>query len=171
MVFRRDGYHGTSLDRVSARAGYTKGAVSSNFKGKDDLFFAVYDRQIARRFKQLSAAMKAGGMRATVRRYLQLIGDDTEWSILLFEFTAHASRHPKLRAALAQRSEALVARLADGMRVSFAVEPEVARQMAYATLIVFNGVLFRRVSNPQAIPDSLSEALILRFLEGEEIEP
>lgn len=171
LVFRRDGYHGASLDRVSAQAGYTKGAVYSNFDGKDDLFFAVYDRQIARRFEQLSTAMKAGDMRAATRRYVQLIGDDPEWSILLFEFTAHASRHPHLRAALAQRSDALIARLADGMQASFEVEPDVAKRIAYATLIVFNGVCIRRVSNPQAVPDSLVEALILRFLEGEEIKP
>ncbi len=171
LVFRRDGYHGASLDRVSAQAGYTKGAVYSNFASKDDLFFTVYDRQIARRYKQLSTAMKAGGIRASTRRYMQLIGDDPEWSNLLFEFTAHASRHPNLQSALAQRSEALIARLADGMQASFAVEPDVAKRIAYATLIVFNGVRIRRVSNPQAVPDSLAEALILRFLEGEEIEP
>ena len=171
QVFRRVGYHGASLDRIAAQAGYTKGAVYSNFAGKDDLFFAVYDRQIARRFEQLSTALKAGGMRATTRRYMQLIGDDPEWSILLLEFTAHASRHPNLRASLAQRSEALITRLADGMQASFALEPDAAKRFAYATLIVFNGVCIRRVSNPHAVPDSLAEALVLRFLEGEEIEP
>ena len=171
LVFRRNGYHGASLDRVSAQAGYTKGAVYSNFEGKDDLFFAVYDRQIARRFEQLSTAMEAGGMSAATHRYLQLVGDDPAWSILLFEFTAHASRHPHLRAALAQRSDALITRLADRMQDSFTVEPDAARRIAYATLIVSNGVCIRRVSNPQAAPDSLAEALVLRFLEGEEIGP
>jgi len=171
QVFRRDGYHGASLDRVSAHAGYTKGAVYSNFKSKDDLFFAVYDRQIERRFEQLSTALEAGGMRAAVRRYTQLVGDDPEWSILLFEFTAHASRHPDLRAALAQRSELLITRLADRMQTSFAVEADAANRIAYATLIVSNGACIRRVSNPKAVPDSLVELLVLRFLEGEGIEP
>ncbi len=169
-VFRRDGYHGASLDRVSAQAGYTKGAVYSNFAGKDDLFFAVYDRQISRRFKQLAAALKAGGIHGATRHYMELIGDDPEWSILLLEFIAHASRHPKLRAALAQRSEALIARFTDGMHASFAIEPGAAKRIAHAMLIVFNGACIRRASNSQAAPDGLAEALVLRFLKGEEIE-
>jgi AcrR family transcriptional regulator len=34
------------VDEVAERAGYTKGAVYSNFASKEDLFFAVYERQV-----------------------------------------------------------------------------------------------------------------------------
>src|SRR5690349_6821954 len=43
VVFARDGFHGASLDDVAAAAGFTKGAVYSNFAGKDDLFLAVFE--------------------------------------------------------------------------------------------------------------------------------
>ena len=48
VVFARDGFHGASLDDVAATAGFTKGAVYSNFKSKEDLFLAVFDDRLAR---------------------------------------------------------------------------------------------------------------------------
>ncbi len=40
-VFLRRGFHGASLDEIAEEAGYTKGAVYSNFAGKDDLYLAA----------------------------------------------------------------------------------------------------------------------------------
>src|SRR5471032_739723 len=50
IVFARDGFHGATLDDVAATAGFTKGAVYSNFKSKDDLFLALLDDRIDRQF-------------------------------------------------------------------------------------------------------------------------
>jgi AcrR family transcriptional regulator len=169
-VFRRDGFHGASLDRVSAEAGYTKGAVYSNFEGKDDLFLAVYDRQVADRFDQLMEAFDAGGMRETIHLYTRLVDEDPAWSILLVEFAAHASRHPDLRAALAQRSRALAARSADHMGSSVSEDRDVVERISLAALIVSTGVIVRRVVDPGGVPEDLAEALVLRFVEGEGID-
>ena len=45
-LFTRTGFHATSVDAVADEAGYTKGAVYSNFESKEDLFFAVYERRV-----------------------------------------------------------------------------------------------------------------------------
>ena len=42
-LFLREGYAKTSLERVAEEAGFSKGAVYSNFGGKDDLCLAVLD--------------------------------------------------------------------------------------------------------------------------------
>lgn len=42
-VFAEDGYHSASLERIAREAGYSKGAVYSNFASKSDLFLAVMD--------------------------------------------------------------------------------------------------------------------------------
>src|ERR1700754_5282950 len=39
--FARDGYSATSIDRIADEAGFSKGAVYSNFRSKEDLFLAV----------------------------------------------------------------------------------------------------------------------------------
>lgn len=46
-AFSRDGYHGANLERIANDAGFSKGAVYSNFDGKADLFLAVMDRNIS----------------------------------------------------------------------------------------------------------------------------
>lgn len=43
LVFSRDGYHGASLDKIADEAGFSKGAVYSNFGNKAQLFLAVTD--------------------------------------------------------------------------------------------------------------------------------
>ena len=42
-LFSEDGFRLTTLDRVADAAGYTKGAVYSNFASKEDLYVAVAD--------------------------------------------------------------------------------------------------------------------------------
>src|SRR5699024_6872801 len=46
MVFSEDGYHAARLERIAREAGYSKGAVYSNFAGKADLFLAVLDQNL-----------------------------------------------------------------------------------------------------------------------------
>src|SRR5947208_14753248 len=58
-VFRELGYHRASVDLVAEAAGYTKGAVYSNFSGKDDLFLAVFDRETERRLRAVTQAVGA----------------------------------------------------------------------------------------------------------------
>src|SRR5258708_32976215 len=55
--FLRDGYAATSLDGIADAAGYSKGAVYSNFKNKDELCLAVLDKIRAERAAQLVASV------------------------------------------------------------------------------------------------------------------
>ena len=43
VAFSRDGYNRASLDSVAGQAGFSKGAVYSNFGSKAELFLAVMD--------------------------------------------------------------------------------------------------------------------------------
>lgn len=55
-LFARDGYDATSLDTVAARAEVTKGAVYHHFKGKRQLFEAVFAREVERIMGPVAAA-------------------------------------------------------------------------------------------------------------------
>ncbi len=46
QVFAQRGFEAASLDEVAAAAGYTKGAVYSNFASKTDLLIALLERRI-----------------------------------------------------------------------------------------------------------------------------
>jgi AcrR family transcriptional regulator len=47
QLFFEDGYHPTSLEKVADAAGFSKGAVYSNFDDKEALFLALVDEEFA----------------------------------------------------------------------------------------------------------------------------
>ena len=57
-VFTRRGYDKASLDEVAEEAGFTKGAVYSNFKGKEDLFLATIDAHFEERLRSIKRVMQ-----------------------------------------------------------------------------------------------------------------
>lgn len=46
-VFTRDGYHGATLAQIAREAGFSKGAVYSNFANKAELFLAVMELNLS----------------------------------------------------------------------------------------------------------------------------
>jgi AcrR family transcriptional regulator len=55
QVFAGRGFHAATVDEVADAAGYTKGAVYSNFATKDELFLALLDQRVAAQLQQLQA--------------------------------------------------------------------------------------------------------------------
>jgi len=109
-VFLRRGFHGASLEEISEQAGYTKGAVYSNFAGKDELFLAVFDAHAAGRARAYAEAAAGAstleeGMRALSREMTTGAGADPRWVPVLIEFWTHASRHEDLRRKVSDRHE------------------------------------------------------------------
>lgn len=112
-VFLRKGFHGASLDEIAEEAGYTTGAVYSNFSGKDDLFLAVLDAEARRRFPLHTEAMlRAGsieeGLRASAREMAGYAREHPGWTGVYVEFWTHASRRPELRRRVAEQHERLL---------------------------------------------------------------
>ena len=58
-MFLRRGFHAASLDEIAEEAGYTKGAVYSNFAGKDDLFLALLAEHYVQRAETYAALILA----------------------------------------------------------------------------------------------------------------
>src|SRR5688500_5424687 len=56
-IFSRDGFHGASLDDIAATAGFTKGAVYSNFKSKEDLLLALMDQHMTEQFDEIVGSL------------------------------------------------------------------------------------------------------------------
>jgi AcrR family transcriptional regulator len=98
-LFRESGFHGTSLDQVAASAGYTKGAVYSNFASKEELFFAIYERRVEAAVARNAEALEGAPAEAPLELARELLsGSDPGWMAAFFEFWAHALRNPELRA-------------------------------------------------------------------------
>ena len=114
------GFHASSVDEVAERAGYTKGAVYSNFASKEDLFFAVYERRVEQVLTEVVPGLRQAGAErafdwlatATIERRDR----DDGWLAVFFEFWAHVLRHPELRERFAAIHARFLEPLAEAVR-------------------------------------------------------
>ena len=105
-VFLRRGFHAATLDEIAEEAGYTKGAVYSNFSGKDDLFLALLAEHYVGRAAMYAALVPSSGdeaeetFRRIARVMLDAYEDEPAWWPLVSSFSTHAARNPELNEQL-----------------------------------------------------------------------
>ena len=163
IVFARNGFHGSTLDEVAATAGFTKGAVYSNFKSKDDLFLELVDDRIDRQFAVVSEILESGSRDASEQfpRIREIFRSDMFWDdnfiTLWLEFVLYARRNPEAQAKLAasvQRSRAQVQALIEHEYATIGVSPAYpTRELAEISLALFNGLGLDRLVNPSGVTD------------------
>jgi AcrR family transcriptional regulator len=163
IVFARNGFHGSTLDEVAATAGFTKGAVYSNFKSKDDLFLALVDDRINRQFAVVTDILETGPHDAADQypRIRELFRGETFWdddfSTLYLEFVLYARRNPEARAKLAasaQRSRTLVQELIEHEYTIIGTSPpHSTRELAEISLALFGGLGIDRLVDPDAVTE------------------
>lgn len=114
-VFSRRGFQAAGVEEIAEEAGYSHGAVYSNFDGKADLFLAVFEDYMAERVREL-AETQAGladdaplevRARALADQWMDRLARDRESFVLHMEFIAHADRDPELAKRFGTRSAAM----------------------------------------------------------------
>ena len=174
VVFARHGFHGATLDEVASTAGFTKGAVYSNFKNKDDLFVALLDDRITRQLALVSDVLEGAPDEAVEQfpRIRDLLGADMFWdddfATLYLEFVLYARRHPEAQAKLAtsaQRSRTLVRQLIDEEYATLGAPPAYdTEHLAEISLALFGGLGVDRLVDPTAVTETtLDTALSLLY--------
>jgi AcrR family transcriptional regulator len=164
IVFARSGFHGASVDEIASEAGFSTGALYSNFEGKEDLFLVLMEREIAEHTRELAETV---GARASVaeratggaRLWMSMIDREPELLLLFMEFWAYGVRdaqvRPKVAARFAQVRETLTQLIADGVR-DFDLELAIpAEQLAIAIDALADGIARQRLADPAAVPDEL----------------
>jgi AcrR family transcriptional regulator len=170
QVFAERGFHGASLDEVASVAGFTKGAVYSNFKGKDDLFLAVlesrYERELAALFGALDSSTgnpeDLSEFTAHIRR--QFNDDEDLWSVLYQEFCLYAVRNPEARVKLAavQRADVdVVTQFIATERKRYGIEvAEPPDHQARIVIALFRGLSNMRSVDRESVDDALLESVM-----------
>lgn len=110
-VFAKRGFQSTSIEQICEAAGFTRGAFYSNYKTKDELFIALFDRNAGRileRVRELAAGQDADIAVASLVTYFTApTAEDRDWYLLSMEFTLHAIRNPDAAKVLAEHDRAL----------------------------------------------------------------
>jgi AcrR family transcriptional regulator len=163
------GFHASSVDEVAERAGYTKGAVYSNFASKEDLFFAVYERRVEQVLTEVVPDLRQLGAE---RAFDQLAAGalhrrdpDDGWRAVFFEFWAHVVRHPELRERFAAIHARFLEPLADAVqqlaedRGQTLSADVTASQVAVAWNAMEVGLNLERLTQPQTVDRALARRM------------
>ena len=150
-VFANRGFGGASLDEIAEVAGYTKGAVYSNFGSKDELFLAVLQDRMRRQVELLDGlAERAKAAPGDVPLLLpDLDSLDQQWCLLIFEFWLYALRNPSSGERLAAVYRQFRADLAPLLApyTGSAMQPE---ELAAAGIAIYQGLALQRHLDPDA---------------------
>lgn len=173
-VFLRRGFHSASLDEIAEEAGYTKGAVYSNFDGKDGLFLAVFDEHFRRRAEQYVEIVFdheeiEDSYRAVARFWRDANEREPEWARLVAEFLVHASRHEPLRAAVhevRERGLAAIAAVIDALAQRHGVEFVLpTRDVARGGGALNRGLAIEQLIDP-ALAGGVFEEMHVAYMRG-----
>jgi AcrR family transcriptional regulator len=173
-LFVERGFHATSVDEIAFEAGYTKGAVYSNFESKEDLFFAVYERRAERAMAEIEEVLVENGPAAGLEVLASDAarrrgGADDGWLAVFFEFWAHVVRRPELRERFArihgralEPMAAAVERFAGERGISIPVE---ARSLNVAMNAMVLGLSLERLTQPDVVDAGLGARMVRLVLE------
>jgi AcrR family transcriptional regulator len=170
-VFAERGFAGASTDQVAAAAGFTKGAVYSNFGSKDDLFLALMDAEVAARVtavelalagtSDLAGALAAVGTELAVR--------DPSWQLLYLEFWQRAVRDPGARSAFVASRRELRTRVAEVVERFLATHPVHtgwdAGRLTLVLIALTNGLALEALPDPGAVPDDVLPRVLADLLD------
>jgi len=164
-VFAQRGLKGASVDDVAAEAGYTSGAVYSNFRNKDELFVAAFEHHVARQIREVIEARDHAGedtprarTTAIAQRWMSFLEGSPEMFLLLIEYWAYAVRlGGDERTAFAERFGAFrdaTTRLVEEEAERGGWElPLPADQIALGLNALVYGMAIQYFSNPDEMPE------------------
>jgi AcrR family transcriptional regulator len=178
--FSADGYHATSLDAVADEAGFTKGAVYSNFSSKEDLFFAVYQGRVERAVEHVRAVIDAAPTASDA--LLELVAEssarrdrDDGWLAVFLEFWTYVLRHPEHRARFAalhaRATEPFVEALERHARERRITLPLRAPELATAFFASGTGLNLERLTQPDVVGPELAVRMQELFMAALEAPP
>lgn len=147
-LFAERGYRGASLDEIADAAGYSKGAVYSNWPNKEALFLELLD---AARGEQSMDGMSTR---------------PTGWALATLDFFVEAVRSPETRVLLAERYREARRSLAPGLAQG---RPDPAwaawEELATVAMALGSGLIIQAAIDEDAVDPTLAGRVMQRLLD------
>ena len=168
-LFLRRGYGATSLSEVAETAGYSKGAVYSNFRNKDYLCLAVLDdirsEQLALLTESVMRDARVDDRLAAFAAWGEAHIGDEAWTTLEVEFLVRARHDEELRQEITARVGAIreaLAQLLDALARELDATLAMPADQAATTLLSLGiGIGVQRVADPSVPTAVLTDTLRL----------
>jgi AcrR family transcriptional regulator len=169
-VFAEKGFYGATLDEIADAAGFSKGAVYSNFSSKDELFLALIRRQGDAMVDAYAEVGDGEGQTAAERIaaladvYLRLDADLTQSWALQTEFELYALRNPEILEGLRQGSRAVHEHVVELQRTHLEADgidpPLPVEDLATLYIAIFSGLWHLKALDPESVPDDLAAVAV-----------
>jgi AcrR family transcriptional regulator len=173
QVFLDKGYHAASIELIARSAGYTTGAVYSNFASKDELALAVVEQKVGRLILAIQAQLATAAPTISARlgaieTLLDTMLGEEEWIVFLAEFVLATRHRPAMRDQIVDRLDLGRQLLAgvlkeqhDQLGIDLSMEPE---RLAGALIGLAIGLAVMRLADPgiDAATFTQSATLMLR---------
>ncbi len=174
-LFFLNGFERTTLEEIAETAGFSKGAVYSNFKNKDELFFTLMEGHITERLQIVEdSEVKDGSMESVgleIGRLLSAIGTkDRQWQILFLEYWLRAVRMPTARERFAgKRAEVRdqIGKYLEEKAKLFNLKPPIGgKELATVILALSNGLGIETLIDPESVSNKLFGQILLYLYQG-----
>lgn len=156
-VVAAHGFHAATVDRIAERAGFSVGALYSNFGGKDDVLFAVFDRHLSWAEDVIARAMRLDDSQDVVAAWITELGTRPEQFLIFVEFWAYAVRKPAVRREFAGRLAQLRATAAASLEQRAAergtTPPLPPDLLAFLGLAIGRGMAMEKLADADAVPE------------------
>jgi AcrR family transcriptional regulator len=169
-VFAERGFFAASVEEVAERAGFSMGAVYSNFESKGDLFLALFEEHIAVQVHDYLELFEAAGTleqqaRGGADRWMRYLREHPDYYPLFLEFAAYAAREPRMREAFAARQGAfrgLFTSMVERGASDLGIEPPpgATDQLGVLVSALGNGLALEKLADPEGVPDELFGSLL-----------
>jgi AcrR family transcriptional regulator len=159
-IFTRNGFESTRIEDIAERAGKTRGAFYDNFRDKEDVFFAIFEEDIARDqervIEELTAAADLDARIDVLAEHLEELLRDRQRVLLNLEFKIYVIRHPQKRKRLSQLHAEMSLRCS--MTKINTLFPELVgavidkrRQLTMEVGAIIDGLALNSLFNPEAL--------------------
>ncbi len=174
-VFASQGFAGATIDAIADAAGFTKGAVYSNFGSKDDLFFALLDQQIAYRRDVVTALVDAAAERPTMHAVGELLMrellDNRDWQLLFIEYWLRAMRDPLVRQRFVEHRRAVRTSIEDAVR---RLDDQLVEDPKFAAVLLLalnNGLSIEEFTEPGIVPRDMFGTILDAVARPRQVTP
>ena len=161
-VFRERGFAGATVEEITERAGFSRGAFYSNFESREQLFIELLHRRVYDQFTRLlerrpRKKTARAQMRATASELATRYEHGQRWLFELWlECLAYAARHPEfasLPATFWRGNRALTAQTIESTYAQVGERPPIAaKHLATALTALDIGLAIQNLVDPEEVP-------------------
>ena len=171
-VFARRGYAEASVELIAEHAGYSKGAVYSNFESKQAMFLELLRQRmeddIGWSRELLASSDDPAAILSSLGDRLHEFEQKLDWCLISAEFQMEASRRPDIAAAYAEllrkNRKSLAGIISALFRKASTPLPMPAQEIAAMMMGMVQGLSMQRAADPEAVPRGLLTRSIQLFL-------